>query len=461
MKPSVALLATALLTIPFTGAPIRAARADTPAPFDNLQPSLALAEVMVNGGVFPLGSSSMAQGNSLGFVYDFAGNFIPGRSYSAAGQTLPVSSNQAFFSLLGTTFGGAFPSTFGLPNLQARATIGAGPGLPLGSAVGSATVTLTPAQVPALGQYFAAQPYDTVQPSLALTPLIAVSGAYPSRSGSSGTSAFLGEIEYYAGAGSLCTSSSSCTTIPSGWLPAEGQLLSISAHLALFSVLGTTYGGNGVTTFALPNLVGRSAIGADADNPIGSQKGADTVTINRSELPGPGEDPVSNDQPSLAVNYLIAISGIDPSPVYGSFNATEETLGEVVAFAGNFAPAGWALADGQLLLISEYPALFALIGTTYGGNGVTDFALPDLDGRTIIGASVVSTSALAKTAFAIDGAQAYPVGDVIGEDDIFLTSAEVPGPAVPEPATWTMMALGFAAISVALCRAHATARPSR
>ena len=56
-------------------------------------------------------------------------------------------------------------------------------------------------------------------------------------------------------------------------------------------------------------------------------------------------------------------------------------IGEVRIFGGNFAPVGWALCDGQLLLIAQYDALFALIGTTYGGDGVTTFALPDLRGR--------------------------------------------------------------------------------
>ena len=56
-------------------------------------------------------------------------------------------------------------------------------------------------------------------------------------------------------------------------------------------------------------------------------------------------------------------------------------LGEIRAFAGNFAPLGWALCQGQLLPIAQNDALFALIGTTYGGDGQTTFALPNLAGR--------------------------------------------------------------------------------
>src|ERR1700719_3564704 len=56
-------------------------------------------------------------------------------------------------------------------------------------------------------------------------------------------------------------------------------------------------------------------------------------------------------------------------------------VGEIRMFAGNFAPAGWMFCEGQLLPISEQETLFNLIGTTYGGDGQSTFALPDLRGR--------------------------------------------------------------------------------
>jgi microcystin-dependent protein len=56
-------------------------------------------------------------------------------------------------------------------------------------------------------------------------------------------------------------------------------------------------------------------------------------------------------------------------------------LGQISMFAGNFAPRGWALCDGRLLLISQYTQLYSVLGTTYGGDGRTTFALPDLRGR--------------------------------------------------------------------------------
>jgi microcystin-dependent protein len=81
-------------------------------------------------------------------------------------------------------------------------------------------------------------------------------------------------------------------------------------------------------------------------------------------------------QPFLTVNYIIALVGTFPSR-----NQSEPFLAEIIMFGGNFAPRGWAFCDGQLLAISQYSAVFSLLGTTYGGDGRTTFALPDLRGR--------------------------------------------------------------------------------
>lgn len=56
-------------------------------------------------------------------------------------------------------------------------------------------------------------------------------------------------------------------------------------------------------------------------------------------------------------------------------------IGEIRMFGGNFAPRGWAFCNGQILSIAQNTALFSLLGTTYGGNGQTTFALPNLQGR--------------------------------------------------------------------------------
>jgi microcystin-dependent protein len=63
----------------------------------------------------------------------------------------------------------------------------------------------------------------------------------------------------------------------------------------------------------------------------------------------------------------------------------DEYIGIIKIFAGNFAPRGWAMCNGQLLPISQYSAVFSLLGTTYGGDGITTFALPNLQSRAPIG----------------------------------------------------------------------------
>ncbi len=66
-------------------------------------------------------------------------------------------------------------------------------------------------------------------------------------------------------------------------------------------------------------------------------------------------------------------------------NAQDPFIGEIRMFGGTFAPSGWAECNGQLLPIASYTALFSIIGTTYGGDGQTTFALPDLRGRVPLG----------------------------------------------------------------------------
>lgn len=96
-------------------------------------------------------------------------------------------------------------------------------------------------------------------------------------------------------------------------------------------------------------------------------------------------------------------------------SALSPFLGEIYLFAGNFAPQGWAFCDGQLLSIAENSALFNLIGTTYGGDGQTTFALPDLRGRVPIhfGTSPVS-------------ATVYPQGQQGGMEGVALQTGQLP-----------------------------------
>lgn len=84
-------------------------------------------------------------------------------------------------------------------------------------------------------------------------------------------------------------------------------------------------------------------------------------------------------------------------------------IGEIRMFAGSFAPAGWAFCDGSLLPISEYDALFTLVGTTYGGDGQQTFGLPDLRGR-------------APLHFGTLSGNTYVMGEMAGVESVTLTS---------------------------------------
>jgi microcystin-dependent protein len=92
-------------------------------------------------------------------------------------------------------------------------------------------------------------------------------------------------------------------------------------------------------------------------------------------------------------------------------------IGQITIFAGTFAPRGWAFCDGQIMAISNNTALFSIIGTTYGGNGQTTFALPDLRGRVPIGPRQGP------------GLSFRNVGEVSGEENHTLTQSELPAHA--------------------------------
>src|SRR6266404_6639525 len=89
-------------------------------------------------------------------------------------------------------------------------------------------------------------------------------------------------------------------------------------------------------------------------------------------------------------------------------------VGEIRMFGFNFAPTGWATCDGQLLPISQNTALFSLLGTFYGGDGKSTFALPNLQGSTPIGQGQSA------------GLSQYFLGEQSGSDTVTLLQAEMP-----------------------------------
>ncbi|WP_250459559.1 phage tail protein [Microbulbifer litoralis] len=164
---------------------------------------------------------------------------------------------------------------------------------------------------------------------------------------------FLGEINFYP-----------YKFTPKNWMPCDGRLLSIMQYQALYSLLGTQFGGDGVSTFALPDLRGRAAMHPDESTPQGTKAGEEDVTLTENQIPqhnhsvtahtttgtlkeydnslfaaasgsdaklyaasgsmqplsaatvstAGGSQPHPNCQPSLVGNYCIAVQGIFPSP---------------------------------------------------------------------------------------------------------------------------------------------------
>jgi len=106
-------------------------------------------------------------------------------------------------------------------------------------------------------------------------------------------------------------------------------------------------------------------------------------------------------------------------------------IGEITMFAGNFAPRGWALCNGQLMAISQNAALFSILGTTYGGNGTTNFALPNLQSRVPIHAGQGA------------GLSPYVLGQMGGVQSVTLQTNNLP--AHQHPLSSANAKLGFGA----------------
>jgi microcystin-dependent protein len=368
-------------------------------PFDNYQSSLTLRQILSTSALYPQRdgeSHEQVTGLLLGQVRTFAGFPVPGGTFEMTGQSIPISQDTALFTILGTTYGGNGQTTFAIPNLDGVTFIGTGSSASapvLGERDGSATVTLMTPQLPSGFVGGSAQPFDNHEPSLAVTYIIQT-GA----SAAGNHFSLVGQVSPFAG-----------NFAPDGFLKAEGQILNAADYPELFAAIGGTYGGDGVNTFALPDLRDRTIIGASAAHPLGSKVGDDLVALGAGNLPAPygSGTTLDNHQPSLALKYLVAVDGLFPSSSSGLAD-NEAYLGEIIAYAGTTIPNGWHLADGALLPISQNTALFSLMGTVYGGNGITHFALPNLSDRAVIGAGT------------------HALGDLIGSNTIALTPDNLP-----------------------------------
>jgi microcystin-dependent protein len=285
---------------------------------------------------------------------------------------------------------------------------------------------------------------------------------------------FIGEIRMFAG-----------DFAPKGWHFCDGSTIPIEKSQALYLIIKTYYGGDGTSTFALPDLRGRVPVGAGQgpvlanigigewggkeDNVLdffempvhahsalttgnatinvsatsgtnslpaegnsiaamvtGSGRTATTVNAFNNSTPNTplnllsvgvganmtvnkagGNQAHSNMQPSIALRYIICVSRDERLIIEG-------TLSEIRLFGGSNVPVNWAKCEGQLLSINENQALFSLLGTTYGGDGQTTFALPDLRART----------ALASGRSRPD--KNYTLGEMGGTVKVGLTSHNLP-----------------------------------
>ncbi|WP_458120880.1 tail fiber protein [Paenibacillus sp. Z6-24] len=150
----------------------------------------------------------------------------------------------------------------------------------------------------------------------------------PQYASAAGVEPYLGEIQFFP-----------YERASRGWVYAAGQQLSIQSNTALFALLGTNFGGDGKSTFALPDL--------RANAPEG-------------------------------MGYYIAIQGNFPSREESEYGIGNAMLSEIRLFPYHFAPSGWMAARGQMLNIADHSALYSVLGTNFGGDGVTTFRLPDL-----------------------------------------------------------------------------------
>jgi len=275
------------------------------------QPYLAVKFCIATVGVF----------QDLGRVFAFGGNFCPRSSAEAAGQLMAISQNSALFSVLGTIFGGDGETTFGLPDLRGRAIVasGAGAGLTprtIGEQLGTESVTLVEANLPSHDHAHpdgststyagGAQAISMLGPSLVLHARIATAGTFPSRDrrlfeSLDNPDTFLASVTFMA----TGHSDPNQWVQANGYVVLDGSLIAINSNPALFSLVGTIYGGDGQTTFGVPDARGRVLVGSGTGpglSPynLGSSSGTQDVSLTSAQLPSHAHVVASCEDPLCA-----------------------------------------------------------------------------------------------------------------------------------------------------------------
>lgn len=239
------------------------------------------------------------------------------------------------------------------------------------------------------------------------------------------------------------------------WIPCDGRTLNASKYPGLFQMIGVTFGGD-ANNFKVPDLRDRVLIGNGPARPEFASGGEEKHGLTLDEMPGHRHQAVastnvansptpaghywpanagyvtqSNDSmgdqavqsvgfgiphdnmsPYLAVNYAICAEGV--------LRGAEAYIGDIKAFASNkgIDLGDWFPCDGRLLDIKQYETLYSVILTTYGGDGTTHFAIPDLRGRAPV--CWVGNREPAQ------GLHSYKPGETAGEENVKLTTAQMP-----------------------------------
>jgi len=289
-------------------------------PRSNWQPSLGLTYGLVNTGHFPIQGSAAVFEPFLGQVILHAVGYDVGNMALLNGQVLSVNENEALFNVIGTNYGGTGTPTFLAPNLQSRVPMGIGQGptslWELGQQTGVEYGYMTQAQMPAhqhtvpslgtlTGFSGSNQPQTLMQPSMGFKFLICTNGQIPSPS-IQATNQMLGEIQIYAG-----------TNLPGGWLLCDGSLLQIADARSLFGVISNWFGGDGITTFAIPNMCGRVPVDPMNGQP-GAAYGAEQIVFTAANLP-----PHTHSVPSQDFDFWITSFGVNG--VAAGFNADADS----------------------------------------------------------------------------------------------------------------------------------------
>lgn len=238
----------------------------------------------------------------VGQIFLSALNFAPSGTLLCNGQRLSIGSYPELFEAIGTTYGGDGVTTFVLPNIP-PVSVNTGPPL-------NWTIVTDGA------------PYG------------------------SGMECFMGEVRLFP------TAPPPGSQVAQTWLPCNGQLINITEDPAGFALLGTTFGGNGTSTYALPKL-------APLEIPNGPP--AQWWIANAGQFPPTGGDSTTPKMSGQSFDLYMAM--ILQLPYQPSI------------ISAQIGGLGYCL--GQTMLISDWTALFSLLGTNFGGNGTSNFLLPN------------------------------------------------------------------------------------